>query len=94
MVLLPGSHKANFPSEDLLVLDGERLPVERVPGAVAVHAKAGSVLIMSECTKHSGLPKTTDGIRSNLYFNHVEHRASRRSSAHNHSHSDTQSTQF
>jgi hypothetical protein len=83
MVLLPGSHKANFPAEDLLVLDGERLPVERVPGAVAVHAEAGSVLIMSECTKHSGLPKTTDGIRSNLYFNHVEHRASPRSAVYN-----------
>ena len=79
MVVLPSSHKAKFPAEDLLVLDGERLPTERVPGAVADHTKAGSVLIMSECTEQSGLPKTMDGTRSNLYFNHVEHRALPRS---------------
>eukprot|EP01050_Picozoa_sp_SAG11_P010270 SAG11_NODE_1020_length_6158_cov_4.836772_4_plen_119_part_00 len=71
-VVIPGSHKASFPAEDLLGADGERLSADQVPGSVAVHAKAGSVLIMSECTKHSGLPKTTDGIRSNLYFNHIE----------------------
>eukprot|EP01052_Picozoa_sp_SAG31_P013850 SAG31_NODE_844_length_11549_cov_2.985852_11_plen_95_part_00 len=65
--------KASFPSEDLLVgTDGTALAADRVTGAVAVHARAGSVLIMSECTKHSGLPKTTSGVRSNLYFNHVE----------------------
>ena len=74
-VVIPGSHKANFPAEDVLTAAGERLPVEQVPGSVAVHAKAGSVLIMSECTKHGGLAKTTHGVRSNLYFNHVEQRA-------------------
>ena len=74
-VVIPGSHKANFPAEDVLTAAGGRLPVEQVPGSVAVHAKAGSVLIMSECTKHGGLAKTTHGVRSNLYFNHVEQRA-------------------
>lgn len=63
----------NFPAEDLFTTaDGERLSADQVPGGVAVHAPAGSVLVMSECTKHSGLQKTTEGVRSNLYFNHVE----------------------
>ena len=35
-------------------------------------ASAGAALVMSECTLHTGLPKTTASIRSNLYFNYVE----------------------
>ena len=35
-------------------------------------ASAGAALVMSECTLHTGLPKTKASIRSNLYFNYLE----------------------
>ena len=38
---------------------------------VPVIIRAGDVLVMSECTVHSGLPKTSDGLRSNLYYNYT-----------------------
>ena len=36
-----------------------------------VITEAGDVLVMSECTQHSGLPKTSSGLRSNLYYNYT-----------------------
>ena len=45
--------------------------VQDLAGAVPILAAAGAALVMSECTLHTGLPKTTSSIRSNLYFNYV-----------------------
>ena len=52
--------------------DGKLIPAKDLPGAVPMLASAGSVLVMSECTLHTGLPKTTVPVRSNLYYNYME----------------------
>ena len=61
----PGSHKSNF---DLTWRDYKGL---ELPGAIAVTGKAGDVLMFSETVIHDGLPKTTQPVRSNLYYNYV-----------------------
>jgi ectoine hydroxylase-related dioxygenase (phytanoyl-CoA dioxygenase family) len=65
MVALPGSHKSNF---DLAWRDYTGL---ETPGVVPVLGKAGDVLIFSEALMHDGLPKSSEGIRVNLYYNYV-----------------------
>ena len=73
VALLPGSHKASFPITDHLHdPDGNRIPAQDLAGAVPILASAGAALVMSECMLHTGLPKTTASIRSNLYFNYLE----------------------
>jgi len=42
-----------------------------MPGASPVTGKAGDLLVFSEAVIHNGLPKTTPGSRSNIYFNYV-----------------------
>lgn len=42
-----------------------------MPGAQAITGKAGDVFLMSEVLLHNGLPKTTPGRRTNLYFNYT-----------------------
>jgi hypothetical protein len=42
-----------------------------MPGGVPVHTKAGDVLLMSEAVQHTGLQKTTPGVRTNLYYNYT-----------------------
>ena len=65
IVALPGAHKSNF---DLQWRQYKGLDL---PGAVAVTGGAGDVFIFSETVIHNGLPKTTDGVRTNLYYNYV-----------------------
>ena len=65
VVALPGSHKSSF---DLRYQDYEGL---ELPGAAPLTGSAGDVLLFSECVMHNGLLKTTEGVRSNLYFNYV-----------------------
>ncbi|NKB68928.1 MAG: hypothetical protein GKR89_17820 [Candidatus Latescibacteria bacterium] len=65
VVALPGSHKSNFD------LDWRQYQGLDLPGAAAVTGKAGDVLMFSEAVIHNGLPKTTAGVRTNLYFNYV-----------------------
>lgn len=65
VVAVPGSHKSSF---DLPW--GEYRGLE-LPGSQPVVGKAGDLLMFSEATIHDGLPKTTDGIRTNLYYNFV-----------------------
>ncbi len=45
--------------------------VADTPGAVAVTGKAGDVFLFSESVVHNGALKTTEGVRTNLYFNYV-----------------------
>jgi len=66
VVAIPGSHKCNF---DLNWHEYQGL---EMPGSVAVTGKAGDVFMFSEATVHNGLPKTTEGERTNLYFNYTE----------------------
>jgi hypothetical protein len=65
VVALPGSHKSSF---DLRW--GEYYGLG-LPGATPVVGKAGDVLLFSEAVIHNGLPKTTPGVRTNLYYNYV-----------------------
>lgn len=65
VVAVPGSHKNNL---DLSLSSYKNL---EMPGSVAVTGKAGDVFMFSEAVIHNGLPKTTDGKRTNLYFNYA-----------------------
>ena len=65
VVAIPGSHKSNID------IDLKAHPANEMPGATPIVGKAGDVLLFSEATLHDGLPKTTDGIRTNLYYNYV-----------------------
>lgn len=64
---VPASHKNAF---DLDWADYENLAM---PGSVPVTGKAGDVFLFSEAVLHYGLPKTSEGTRTNLYFNYAAH---------------------
>lgn len=64
--VLPASHKNNID------LDWPSYRGLSLPGAIEVTGRAGDVVIFSECLIHEGLPKSTPGLRTNLYFNHVD----------------------
>ena len=65
IMALPGSHKSHM---DLTWSQYEGL---EMPGSRAVTGAPGDVLLFSEALMHTGLRKTTSGIRSNLYYNYV-----------------------
>ncbi|MBV7338884.1 phytanoyl-CoA dioxygenase family protein [Chloroflexi bacterium TSY] len=65
IVAVPGSHKCNFD------LDWQNYSGLELPGAVPVTGKAGDVFLFSEAVIHDGLHKTTQGVRTNLYYNYV-----------------------
>ena len=65
VVAIPGSHKSNID------IDLQARPAYEMPGATPITGRAGDCLIFSEATLHDGLPKTTDGVRTNLYYNYV-----------------------
>jgi hypothetical protein len=65
MVVVPGSHK------NAIDLDWQSIPHGSMPGMARVVGKRGDVLLMSECVLHDGVPKTTPGTRTNLYFNYA-----------------------
>jgi hypothetical protein len=83
MCAVPGSHKsdvAKLVSYRLdLRHDGNNFDFQSpeysglsLPGSIPITGKAGDVLIFSEALIHGGLTKTTDGTRTNLYFNHLD----------------------
>jgi hypothetical protein len=65
MVVLPASHKNGID------LPWQEYPGLAMPGAVAATGKAGDALLFSEAVLHDGLPKSTGGVRTNLYYNYV-----------------------
>lgn len=65
IVAVPGSHKCNFD------LEWHKYSGLDLPGAIPVIGKAGDVFLFSEAVIHDGLPKTTQGVRTNLYYNYV-----------------------
>ncbi len=81
MCVLPGSHKsdlARFGAYDAIAtreggadFDYGRYQGLDLPGGVAATGRAGDVLVFSEALVHGGLRKTTPGLRTNLYFNHL-----------------------
>lgn len=65
VVAVPGSHKSNID------IDLKAHPAYEMPNATPITGKAGDLVLFSEATLHDGLPKTTDGVRTNLYYNYV-----------------------
>jgi ectoine hydroxylase-related dioxygenase (phytanoyl-CoA dioxygenase family) len=65
VVAIPSSHKSSFD------LNWRDYPGLDMPGAMPAVGKAGDVFMFAESTIHNGLAKTTEGRRSNLYFNYV-----------------------
>tara|TARA_Y100000588_G_scaffold357565_1_gene414899 strand:- start:1597 stop:2385 length:789 start_codon:yes stop_codon:yes gene_type:complete len=65
VVAVPGSHKSNID------IDLKTHPAYEMPNATPITGKAGDLVLFSEATLHDGLPKTTDGTRTNLYYNYV-----------------------
>src|SRR5690606_25349343 len=63
---VPGSHKAAF------TLPGIDYRHQMMPGGVRVTGRAGDILMFSEAVTHNGAPKTTPGVRTNLYFNYID----------------------
>jgi len=83
MCAVPGSHKSDLAhmadrQGAIPVLVGgadfayHTYPGLTLPGSVPITGNAGDVLVFSEALIHSGLGKTSDGIRRNLYFNHLQ----------------------
>lgn len=83
MAAVPGSHKSDLahfadPNGAIPTLAGsadfayQAYSGLTLPGSVPIIGKAGDVLVFSEALIHNGLGKTTDGIRRNLYFNHLQ----------------------
>jgi hypothetical protein len=64
MVAIPGSHK------NAIDIDLSGFAHEETPGMRRITGKAGDVFMFSESVFHDGLRKTTDGLRTNLYFNY------------------------
>lgn len=64
MVAIPGSHKQAVP------LDLTAYPHHLMPGGQPIVGQAGDVFLFSECVLHDGRPKTSNGTRTNLYFNY------------------------
>jgi hypothetical protein len=65
LVALPGGHKSN------LDLEWGKYRSTNLPGARRIIGKAGDVFMFSETVLHTGVPKTTGGCRTNLYFNYT-----------------------
>lgn len=65
VVAVPGCHKCN------LDLEWGQYKGLEMPGSVAITGQAGDVFLFSETVVHNGLPKTTPGKRTNLYYNYI-----------------------
>ncbi|HYE06612.1 MAG TPA: phytanoyl-CoA dioxygenase family protein [Planctomycetota bacterium] len=81
MCAVPGSHKSDLARlgayDAQAVRDGgadfdyAAHPGLALPGSVPITGSAGDVLVFSEALIHGGLRKTTPGLRTNLYVNHL-----------------------
>jgi ectoine hydroxylase-related dioxygenase (phytanoyl-CoA dioxygenase family) len=66
LAVVPGAHKSQV---DLPMADFRG---RELPGTVRLTGQAGDVVMFSETLLHTGAPKTTDGQRTNLYFNYID----------------------
>ena len=66
LAVVPGAHKSeiDLPTGDYRGRD--------LPGTMRVTGKAGDVVMFSETLLHTGVLKTTEGHRTNLYFNFID----------------------
>ncbi len=66
LAVVPGAHKSEI---DLPMADYRS---RELPGTMRVTGQAGDVVMFSETLLHTGTNKTTDGHRTNLYFNYID----------------------
>lgn len=66
LAIVPGAHKSEI---DLPLADYRD---RELPGTMRVTGKAGDMVMFSETLLHTGMAKTTDGHRTNLYFNYID----------------------
>ena len=66
LATVPGAHKSQIP------LPHQDYRGHELPGAVELTGQAGDVVMFSETLLHTGMPKTTEGHRTNLYFNYID----------------------
>lgn len=66
LAVVPGAHKSEI---DLDLADYRQ---RDLPAATRITGKAGDVVMFSETLLHTGTPKTTQGRRTNLYFNYID----------------------
>ncbi|MCX5662681.1 MAG: phytanoyl-CoA dioxygenase family protein [Planctomycetota bacterium] len=64
--ILPASHKNNID------LAWSKYPGLTLPGSIEAPGKAGDVVLFSESLVHTGLNRSTPGLRTNLYYNHAD----------------------
>jgi hypothetical protein len=64
LIALPSGHKSH------LDLEWGKYKGAAMPGSQRIVGKAGDVFMFSEAVLHTGVPKTTPGRRTNLYYNY------------------------
>lgn len=64
-MVIPGSHKANFPHPhfDKYRMGGEEPSVDNVEGAIEVHMKPGDALLFVDAISHGSAKRTNEGYR-------------------------------
>lgn len=67
LIVQPGAHKRNFD----LPWDKYGMKGLEAPGSIEVTGDVGDVVLFSESLSHNGAAKTTDRLRTNLYYNHM-----------------------
>ncbi|MCE9590390.1 MAG: phytanoyl-CoA dioxygenase family protein [Planctomycetes bacterium] len=67
LIVQPGSHKRNLD----LPWDKYGKSGLEAPGAVEITGDVGDVVLFSESLNHNGSAKVNDGLRTNLYYNHM-----------------------
>lgn len=67
LIVQPGSHKRNLalPSDKYGRMGRE------TPGAVEITGDVGDVVLFCESLNHNGDAKSSEGLRTNLYYNHL-----------------------
>lgn len=69
-MVVPGSHKANFPHPDFAKhkMQGEDAAVDGVEGAVEVQLKAGDAILFVDCISHGSARRVNPGQRRIMVF--------------------------
>jgi ectoine hydroxylase-related dioxygenase (phytanoyl-CoA dioxygenase family) len=69
-MVIPGSHKANFPhpQADERAIGGNKQSVDGVTGAMEVHMKAGDALLFVDAIMHGSAERTNPGERRIIVF--------------------------
>ena len=64
-MVVPGSHKSNFPLPEARYLDdaGNPVPMDHTPGAIEVHLKQGDALLFCDGISHGASSRSNPGER-------------------------------